>query len=220
MSEWLLQNAGVETVSTDHILGVVLHLFYAFVLGAVLAYRPWRRLLGKPPVAHETAQMQTLIAIAGAVVVAIIGDSVARAFGLVGLGGFIRFRSGIKDPRDAAVMFLMIGIGMACGIGLVPLAAVTTGFAALLLLYFDRFGTARRERTRVIFLVEDPAGALPVLRRRFPGGRVISAPLGGSGARPLVLDLELPAPGDAAALHAEAVAAGVAGLSKVELVDE
>ena len=52
--------------------------------------------------------------------VVVIGQSAARAFGLVGLGGFIRFRSGIKDTRDAAVMFVMIGIGMACGAGRGP----------------------------------------------------------------------------------------------------
>ena len=52
--------------------------------------------------------------------VVVIGQSTARAFGLVGLGGFIRFRSGIKDTRDAAVMFVMIGIGMACGAGRDP----------------------------------------------------------------------------------------------------
>ena len=90
----------------------------AGLLGAFLGYRLWRRLLPSTlPPARETAQAQTLIAIAGALMVVVIGQNTARAFGLVGLGGFIRFRSGIKDTRDAAVMFVMIGIGMACGAG-------------------------------------------------------------------------------------------------------
>ncbi len=76
--------------------------------------------------------------------VAVIGDSMARAFGLVGLGAFIRFRSGIKDPRDAAVMFVMIGIGMACGLGAVPIAVVATLFVTVVLAMFDAGQRARR----------------------------------------------------------------------------
>src|SRR5262249_33494955 len=97
---------------------ILLRMIVAGLLGAFLGYRRWRRLLPNMlPPARETAQAQTLIAIAGALMVVVIGQSTARAFGLVGLGGFIRFRSGIKDTRDAAVMFVMIGIGMACGLG-------------------------------------------------------------------------------------------------------
>src|SRR5262245_34087234 len=103
----------------------------AALLGAMVAYRPWRRLLSQAPIPRETAQAQTLIAVAGAIMVAIIGDSTALAFGLVGLGGFIRFRSGIKDTRDAAVMFVMIGVGMACGLGLMGIAMAAAGFAVL-----------------------------------------------------------------------------------------
>jgi hypothetical protein len=108
------------------------------LLGAFLGYRLWRRLLPSTlPPSRETAQAQTLIAIAGALMVVVIGNNAARAFGLVGLGGFIRFRSGIKDTRDAAVMFVMIGIGMACGVGAVPLAMVATLFASVVLTIFD-----------------------------------------------------------------------------------
>src|SRR4029078_10651891 len=92
---------------------------------------------------RETAQAQTLIAIAGALMVVVIGQSTARAFGLFGLGGFIRFRSGIKDTRDAAVMFVMIGIGMACGLGAIPMAAVATLFASIVLAIFDLRPRAR-----------------------------------------------------------------------------
>jgi hypothetical protein len=61
--------------------------------------------------------------VASAMVVVVIGDSLARAFGVVGLGSFIRFRSAIKDPRDVVSFFLAIGTGMACGLGSVPVAA-------------------------------------------------------------------------------------------------
>src|SRR5688572_31690189 len=95
----------------------------AALLVAAVAYRVWRKLMPfTSPPALQGAQTQTLIAAAGALMVVVIGDNMARAFGLVGLGSFIRFRSGISDPRDAAVMFVMIGIGMACGLGLPVMA--------------------------------------------------------------------------------------------------
>src|SRR5688572_10816387 len=96
---------------------IALRLLAATAIGAALAFRPWRLLMGRPLPRPEMAQAQLLLAGAAALIMGVVGDSVAKAFGLVGLGGFVRFRSGLKDPRDAAVMFLVIGLGMACGHG-------------------------------------------------------------------------------------------------------
>ena len=122
-------------------------LAVASVLGALVAYRPWRLFM------HwyfEPTQSgaQILIAAAGALMTSVIGNNVALAFGLVGLGGFIRFRSGIKDPREAGVMFLMIGIGMACGIGRMPIALVAVVTAFILLTALDLMDRKRRKVSR------------------------------------------------------------------------
>ena len=68
------------TSSGHHLAVVALRIGVTLVLAGFLAYRPWRAVLRRPGVRHEIAQAQILIAIAGAVMVAIIGDSVARAF--------------------------------------------------------------------------------------------------------------------------------------------
>ena len=129
---------GLDTMGTSKFEVVLVRMVIASLLGAFLGFRPWRRLLPNAlPPAREVAQAQTLIALAGALMVVVIGHSTARAFGLVGLGGFIRFRSGIKDTRDAAVMFVMIGLGMACGLGAIPMAVVATLFAGAVLAIFD-----------------------------------------------------------------------------------
>ena len=111
--------------------------------------------------------------------VVVIGHSTARAFGLVGLGGFIRFRSGIKDTRDAAVMFVMIGLGMACGLGAVPMAVVATLFAGTVLALFDVGRRARLRLVRVSVQVDDPRGAWERIKLAFPGARVLELPGGG-----------------------------------------
>ena len=146
----IVADLGIESMDLARFELILFRMVMAGLLGAFLGYRLWRRLLPSTlPPSRETAQAQTLIAIAGALMVVVIGNNAARAFGLVGLGGFIRFRSGIKDTRDAAVMFVMIGIGMACGVGAVPLAIVATLFASVVLTIFDAGRRARLRMTKV-----------------------------------------------------------------------
>ena len=171
----------------------------AGLLGAFLGYRLWRRLLPNTlPPARETAQAQTLIAIAGALMVVVIGQSTARAFGLVGLGGFIRFRSGIKDTRDAAVMFVMIGIGMACGLGAVPMAVVATLFASVVLAVFDAGRRARLRLTRMSSRRCEPRAASERIQLAFPGARVIELPAPNRPSGRLVMETALADDMDAA----------------------
>jgi hypothetical protein len=111
----------------------------AVAIGGLIAGRPWRWLMGRKTPRPEMVQAQILLCVAAAIITVVIGNSVAKAFGLVGLGSFVRFRSGLKDPRDAAVLFLVIGLGMACGHGTLGVAAAGAGFAALLLAALDLF---------------------------------------------------------------------------------
>lgn len=172
---------GLSTLDLGRFEIVLLRLISAAILGAFLGYRPWRRLMpSNLPPTREIAQAQTLIAIAGALMVVVIGQSTARAFGLVGLGGFIRFRSGIKDTRDAAVMFVMIGVGMACGLGAVPMAAVATLFASIVLALFDAGHRARLRLRRVSVDLAQPRAAWERIQLAFPGARALELPGNGS----------------------------------------
>ncbi len=150
-----------------HVLSIMSQrLAIAAVLAALIAYRPWRRLISQHFDRVESGA-QVLIAVAGGLIVTIIGDSVAIAFALVGLGGFIRFRSGIKDPREAGVMFLMIGIGMSCGIGHMPIALTATVFGGVLLSILDVAESKRRlvARRRLRFgNIKDPRRVEPEIR--------------------------------------------------------
>lgn len=91
--------------------------------------------------------MHTLIflavAIAGAMM--IIGNNLARAFGLVGAVSIIRFRSAVKIARDMAFVLFVIVIGMAAGLGYILLAVILVLFGALLMfmLWRTRFGQVR-----------------------------------------------------------------------------
>ncbi|HEX3901257.1 MAG TPA: DUF4956 domain-containing protein [Polyangia bacterium] len=183
---------GLDTLGASRFEVVLCRLVIASVLGAFLGFRPWRRLLTNAlPPAREVAQAQTLIAIAGALMVVVIGHSTARAFGLVGLGGFIRFRSGIKDTRDAAVMFVMIGIGMACGLGAVPMAVMAALFAGVVLALFDAGRRARLRLVRVTVQIDDARTAWERIKPTFPGARALELPDAGPGTGRLVMETVL-----------------------------
>lgn len=121
---------------------VVPRFVTSLLVGGLVAARPWRLLMRRPLPRTEMIQAQVLLCAAAAIVIMVIGDSVAKAFGLVGLGSFVRFRSGLKDPRDAAILFLIIGLGMACGHGILGVALCGAALSSLLLLAFDLAGGA------------------------------------------------------------------------------
>jgi hypothetical protein len=209
---------GLDTMGSARFEEVLIRLIVAAVFGAFLGFRPWRRLLTNAlPPAREVAQAQTLIAVAGALMVVVIGHSTARAFGLVGLGGFIRFRSGIKDTRDAAVMFVMIGVGMACGLGAVPMALMATLFAALVLAIFDAGRRARLRLVRVSVQLDEPRAAWARIKPAFPGARVLELPDEGPGPGRLVMETVLGESQDASEVLRALAEAAIPGVHTVTI---
>lgn len=58
-------------------------------------------------------------------VIMVIGNSITRAFALVGALSIIRFRTVIKDTKDIAYIFWSLAAGMACGTGSYFLALIS-----------------------------------------------------------------------------------------------
>ncbi len=123
----------LEAIVEDASL-VALPVIEAALLGTLIAVHPlrFRRLMHNKR-GREMLKAEVLICVAGALLVVVIGDSAARAFGLLGLGSFIRFRTAMKSPADTAIFFLLIGIGMACGVDRFGAAAFGTLFLLLIL---------------------------------------------------------------------------------------
>ena len=68
------------------------------------------------------------------IVMVIIGDSIARAFSLVGALSIIRFRTAIQDPRDIGFVFYALAVGMAIGAGNPSVAVLATFLIGLIIL--------------------------------------------------------------------------------------
>jgi len=87
-----------------------------------------------------------LLSMITAVVIMVIGDSLARAFGLVGAMSIIRFRTAVKEVLDIVHIFLALAIGMTAGAGLHAAAVagvVTVGLIAALLTRLNVTGSPR-----------------------------------------------------------------------------
>jgi hypothetical protein len=109
----------------------------ATLLGSVLALRPRRK--GTPPRSPAVFQTQIILALIGALVMLVVGASLARAFGVVGAAGLIRYRAKIADPKDAGVMLSTLAIGLSAGVGLYPLAVFAAVFIMGVLWVLESF---------------------------------------------------------------------------------
>src|SRR5437868_4382739 len=109
----------------------------AALLSAALAFRFRRK--GTPKRQAPVIQTQIILAIVGAVVMLVVGSSLARAFGIVGAAGLIRYRAKVEDPKDAGVMLSTLAIGLAAGVGLWMLAVFATIFILATLWIIESF---------------------------------------------------------------------------------
>jgi uncharacterized membrane protein YhiD involved in acid resistance len=104
----------------------LISLIVAGALGAVLAFRPRRQ--GTPPRHPTVIQTQIILSLVGALVMIVVGASLARAFGIVGAASLVRYRAKVDDPKDAGVMLACLALGLASGVGIYAVAAVSTLF--------------------------------------------------------------------------------------------
>jgi anti-anti-sigma factor len=108
-----------------------------------------RRYRSERPQTQSMEQAQVLLCISGAMMMIIIGNSLARAFGIAGAASIIRFRTPVEDPKDITILFLLMGLGMSAGLGAVGVAGLGTLFLCAFLVVLDRIG-ARRPRAMMV----------------------------------------------------------------------
>ena len=109
----------------------------AALLGTALALRPRRK--GTPKRTAPVVETQIVLAVVGALIMLVVGASLARAFGIVGAASLIRYRSKIDDPKDAVVMLGALSVGLATGVGLYALCIFATAFLVAALWVIESF---------------------------------------------------------------------------------
>lgn len=142
----------------------LLKLVTAALIGLVVTAVHKRSRRDKP-MSRSLAHAQVLFCVAGALIIIIIGDSLPRAFGAFGVASIIRFRTPLKNPKDAAILFLLVGLGMASGGGAFAVAILGTLFFCFFLLLLDRVGK-EKEKPRYMTL------ELVAVGQEFPSAHV------------------------------------------------
>jgi hypothetical protein len=128
---------GVMDNLQEEVQASLIRLPLAALLGTMLALRPRRG--ATPPRQPTVVQTQIILAVVGALIMLVVGASLARAFGIVGAANLIRYRSKIDDPKDAVVMLCALSVGLASGVGLYGLAAIGTVFILISLWILEGF---------------------------------------------------------------------------------
>lgn len=103
----------------------VSNIVVSFVAGVFIAilYRITYRGVSYSTTFTNAIIMLTMIT---ALVIMVIGNNLARAFGLVGAMSIIRFRTAVKDSQDIMFIFFALGIGLSAGVGLYAVTIAST----------------------------------------------------------------------------------------------
>ena len=148
---------------------VVRHLVVAFLCGLLVSrFYAW---ITRRPV-HSRTFTNSLIALTmvTAIVIMVIGNNLARAFGLVGAMSIIRFRTAVKDIQDIVFIFFSLTVGMAAGVGMYAVALLGSGLIGSIMLGLSRLGSyAQQKREYMVLMSFEPDGGdetpyLPVLK--------------------------------------------------------
>lgn len=194
------------------LLKLVVAAHIGFVVTAV-----HRRYRTGEPQGHSLDAAQVLLCVAGALMMIIIGDNMARAFGIAGAAAIIRFRTPVEDPKDITILFLLMGLGMSCGLGAFAVAGLGALFLCGLLAALTRVHVGRQ---RVMMVeVEANGREFPSLHVQavFARNRVAFEPREVSQAKDVVIryHTSLPPNQSLEELSAELMGAGTRGVKSV-----
>ena len=97
---------------------------------------------------YSAGFVNALVALAmiTAIVILVIGNNLARAFGLVGAMSIIRFRTAVKDTHDIVFIFFSLAAGMAAGVGYNLAALVGTMFVGSTILILSKINYGKPQR--------------------------------------------------------------------------
>src|SRR3989304_989487 len=102
---------------------IISNLLAALIFGIIIAlvYKKTHR-----GITYSQSFMTSLVLIVliTATVIMVIGNSLTRAFGLIGAFSVIRFRTAVKDARDVAFLFFSLVEGLAAGTGNYQIALI------------------------------------------------------------------------------------------------
>jgi uncharacterized membrane protein YhiD involved in acid resistance len=115
-----------------HVLGLGGRMLMSAALGVLIYYR---RDMDRQR--QSILQAHAFLAVAGTLLIMVIGDQIERAVAIIGVASVIRYRYAIRNPKDASTLIISLGLGMACGAGLLAMAAIGAFFVVVITRLFE-----------------------------------------------------------------------------------
>ena len=136
--DWLRFGSGGVAPAT-----ILLDLLLSYVLAQMVA---WLYIWTHKGLSYSRNLTHSIVIIAMVVtsVMLVVGDSIARAFGLVGALAIIRFRTVLRDTRDTVFIFLALTIGIAIGAHHYSVAIASTFVIGLVAVQLNFTGFGQR----------------------------------------------------------------------------
>ncbi len=137
------QNIDLFPVNAFDVFG---NLMVALVCGIIIGL-VYRYTYKGPSYSVTYVNSLVLLTLVTSVVMLVIGNNLARAFGLVGAMSIIRFRTAVRDVQDIVFIFFALAMGMASGVGLHIIAisgTIIISIVTIILITFN-FGAPQKQ---------------------------------------------------------------------------
>jgi len=116
---------------------IFMNISVALICGLIISYF-YRLTYRGAGYAVSYLNSLVILPIITAIVIMVIGNNLARAFGLVGAMSIIRFRTAVKETLDIIYIFFSLAIGMAAGVAFHTLAFAGTFIVGIILVILTK----------------------------------------------------------------------------------
>ena len=138
MRDYILTH--LTSASSLDIMTIVMNSVVSIVLALFIMFTYWLTYTGTAYSKKFNVSLGMLTIIT-TMVMCVISDNVALSLGMVGALSIIRFRTAVKDVRDATYLFWAIAVGICCGVSQYVLGGISCVFVFLFLVAFRQFSS-------------------------------------------------------------------------------
>ena len=145
-----------STDSTISASGSLISILGAIVLGLIISmcYMYTQK---KGTYTKDFAITIAILPAIVSIVIMLVGSNIARAFSLAGAFSLVRFRSVEGKSKDIAIVFFVMAIGLAAGLGFILFGAVTTVIICIMFFILSKtpYGEKQSEEQLLKVTVHD-----------------------------------------------------------------
>ena len=131
---------------------IVLHMLVALLCGFIISL-VYRYTYKGPSYSTSFTNSLVLLSMITAIVIMVIGNNTATAFGLVGAMSIIRFRTAVRDVIDIVFIFFSLAIGLAAGVGFREIAVVGTLLISAVIIVVVKSNFARPKKRNYLLQI-------------------------------------------------------------------